>query len=85
MDWVKDGHTPTSMDIRDDRINLFVDLHSNKQTYITRSGPSLRASITWAGQLRRDVQWGVSFLNGAGRVKVCSSAPIVAVHTEYST
>ena len=33
MDWIKNGSKPTSMDVRDDRINLFVNLYSNKQTY----------------------------------------------------
>ena len=33
MDWVKDDDSPTALDVRDDRINLFVDLHSMKQTY----------------------------------------------------
>ncbi|HVS98267.1 MAG TPA: alpha-2-macroglobulin family protein, partial [Puia sp.] len=31
MDWVKDGNSPTALDVRDDRINLFVDLHSMRQ------------------------------------------------------
>ncbi len=33
MDWIKDAATPTALDVRDDRINLFVDLVSSKQTY----------------------------------------------------
>ncbi|WEK35731.1 MAG: MG2 domain-containing protein [Candidatus Pseudobacter hemicellulosilyticus] len=33
MDWIKDAGTPTSLDVRDDRINLFVDLYNSKQTY----------------------------------------------------
>lgn len=33
MDWIKDASTPTSLDVRDDRINLFVNLHSNRQIY----------------------------------------------------
>ena len=33
MDWIKDASTPTSLDVRDDRINLFVDLYSSRQTY----------------------------------------------------
>jgi hypothetical protein len=33
MDWIKNAHTPVSLDVRDDRINLFVDLHSNQQKY----------------------------------------------------
>jgi uncharacterized protein YfaS (alpha-2-macroglobulin family) len=33
MDWIKDEDSPTALDVRDDRINLFVDLHSEKQVY----------------------------------------------------
>ena len=33
MDWIKDGATPTALDVRDDRIHFFVDAISNKQTY----------------------------------------------------
>ena len=33
MEWIKDAGTPTQLDVRDDRINLFVDLNSKKQTY----------------------------------------------------
>jgi len=33
MDWIKDGSTPTALDVRDDRIHFFVDANQNKQTY----------------------------------------------------
>jgi len=33
MDWIKDASNPTSIDVRDDRLHLFVDAHGNKQTY----------------------------------------------------
>jgi len=33
MDWIKDANTPTSLDVRDDRINLFFDLQNKRQTY----------------------------------------------------
>ncbi len=33
MDWIKDASSPTALDVRDDRIHLFVDLSSNKQSY----------------------------------------------------
>jgi uncharacterized protein YfaS (alpha-2-macroglobulin family) len=33
MDWIKDGMTPTALDVRDDRIHFFVDAYNNKQTY----------------------------------------------------
>ena len=33
MDWIKDGATPTALDVRDDRILFFLDLFNTKQTY----------------------------------------------------
>lgn len=33
MDWIKDGATPTALDVRDDRIHFFLDANNNKQVY----------------------------------------------------
>ena len=33
MDWIKDDDSPTALDVRDDRINLFVDLRKMHATY----------------------------------------------------
>ena len=33
MEWIKNDDKPTAMDVRDDRINLFVDARDNKQIY----------------------------------------------------
>ena len=33
MEWIKNAETPVSLDVRDDRIHLFVDLTSEKQVY----------------------------------------------------
>jgi alpha-2-macroglobulin len=33
MEWIKDASAPTALDVRDDRINLFVDADNIKQTY----------------------------------------------------
>jgi uncharacterized protein YfaS (alpha-2-macroglobulin family) len=33
MDWIKDSRSPYSLDVRDDRINIFDDLLSQKQVY----------------------------------------------------
>ncbi|HZE83564.1 MAG TPA: hypothetical protein VE035_04605, partial [Puia sp.] len=71
MDWVKDGHTPTSMDIRDDRINLFVDLHSNKQTYYY-AVRAVSPGIYHMGPVSADAMYNGEYhsYNGAGTVKV---------------
>jgi uncharacterized protein YfaS (alpha-2-macroglobulin family) len=33
MDWIKEASIPVSLDVRDDRINLFVHLKDHRQTY----------------------------------------------------
>ena len=33
MDWIRDAAYPTALDVRDDRIHLFVDLNNNRQNY----------------------------------------------------
>lgn len=33
MDWIRDAATPVSLDVRDDRINLFVDMYNATQKY----------------------------------------------------
>lgn len=33
MDWIKDGESPTALDVRDDRIHFFVDASRSRQAY----------------------------------------------------
>lgn len=33
MDWIKDGSTPTALDVRDDRIHFFVDADQTRKVY----------------------------------------------------
>ena len=33
MDWIKEPGMPRSIDVRDDRIHLFVDAYYNKRTF----------------------------------------------------
>jgi alpha-2-macroglobulin len=33
MDWIKDAYTATALDVRDDRINLFVNSENLRQNY----------------------------------------------------
>lgn len=71
MDWIKDASTPTALDVRDDRINLFVDLKNNRQTYyyavravspgVYRMGP-VAAEAMYNGEYHS--------YHGAGVVKV---------------
>jgi uncharacterized protein YfaS (alpha-2-macroglobulin family) len=33
MEWIKDAAVPTALDVRDDRIHMFIDLNNNRQVY----------------------------------------------------
>ena len=71
MDWIKDASTPTAMDVRDDRINLFVNAGEHKQVYyyavravspgVYRMGP-VSADAMYNGEYHSN--------NGAGIIKV---------------
>ena len=71
MDWIKEASTPTSLDVRDDRINLFADLQNNRQIYyyavravspgIYRMGP-VGAEAMYNGEYHS--------YNGAGTIRV---------------
>src|SRR5262249_18669072 len=71
MDWIKDANAPTALDVRDDRINLFVDLTSVRQTYyyavravspgIYRMGP-VSAEAMYNGEYHS--------YNGGGTIRV---------------
>jgi len=71
MDWIKDGQTPTSLDVRDDRINLFVDLHSNKQAYYY-AVRAVSPGLYHMGPVSADAMYNGEYhsYNGAGTVKV---------------
>jgi uncharacterized protein YfaS (alpha-2-macroglobulin family) len=71
MEWIKDATTPTALDVRDDRINLFDDLRSSRQIYYYavravspgnyRMGP-VSAEAMYNGEYHS--------YNGAGVIKV---------------
>jgi alpha-2-macroglobulin len=71
MDWVKDDYSPTAMDVRDDRINLFVDAHSNKQTYYY-AVRAVSPGIYRMGPVSADAMYNGEYhsYNGAGIIKV---------------
>ncbi len=71
MDWIKDGLTPTALDVRDDRIHFFVDADYNKQTYYY----AVRAVSPGAfkmGPVNADAMYNGEYhsYNGAGIVRV---------------
>jgi len=71
MDWIKDAATPTALDVRDDRINLFVNLYSVRQDYYY----AIRAvspGVYHMGPVSADAMYNGEYhsYNGAGTIKV---------------
>lgn len=71
MDWIKDANTPTQLDVRDDRVNLFVDLTSKMQTYYY-AVRAVSTGIYHMGPISADAMYNGEYhsYNGAGIVKV---------------
>jgi uncharacterized protein YfaS (alpha-2-macroglobulin family) len=71
MDWVKDDNSPTALDVRDDRINLFVDLHSMKQTYYY-AVRAVSPGVYHMGPVSADAMYNGEYhsYNGAGTVRI---------------
>ncbi|MBA4166615.1 MAG: alpha-2-macroglobulin family protein, partial [Chitinophagaceae bacterium] len=74
MDWVKDASTPSSLDVRDDRINLFVDLYSNRQVYYYAVRAVSPGSYV-LGPVAADAMYNGEYhsYNGAGKVRVANN------------
>ena len=71
MDWIKNASEPTALDVRDDRINLFVDATENKQTYYY-AVRAVSPGIYRMGPVSADAMYNGEYhsYNGAGVVKV---------------
>jgi uncharacterized protein YfaS (alpha-2-macroglobulin family) len=71
MDWIKDGSTPTAIDVRDDRINLFVDLNRPRQVYYY-AVRAVSPGIYHMGPISADAMYNGEYhsYNGAGMVTV---------------
>jgi uncharacterized protein YfaS (alpha-2-macroglobulin family) len=71
MDWIKDGATPTALDVRDDRIHFFVDANNNKQTYYYAVRAVSPGSYKM-GPVSADAMYNGEYhsYNGAGVVRV---------------
>ncbi|MBN9386077.1 MAG: alpha-2-macroglobulin family protein [Chitinophagaceae bacterium] len=71
MDWIKDAETPTALDVRDDRINFFVNQRSNRQTYYY-AVRAVSPGIYRMGPVGADAMYNGEYhsYNGAGTVKV---------------
>jgi hypothetical protein len=71
MDWIKGDDSPESLDVRDDRINLFVNLHSMRQVYYYAVRAVSPGSYRM-GPVSADAMYNGEYhsYNGAGTVKV---------------
>ncbi|MEP7279795.1 MAG: MG2 domain-containing protein [Bacteroidota bacterium] len=71
MEWIKDADTPTAMDVRDDRINLFVDLYDNRQTYYY-AVRAVSPGVYKMGPVSADAMYNGEYhsYNGAGVIRV---------------
>ena len=71
MDWIRDASTPTALDVRDDRINLFVDLHNQRQVYYY-AARAVSPGIYHIGPVSADAMYNGEYhsYNGAGMVRV---------------
>lgn len=71
MDWIKDSDSPTALDVRDDRINLFVNQHELKQVYYY-AVRAVSPGTYRMGPVSADAMYNGEYhsYNGAGTVKV---------------
>ncbi len=71
MDWIKDGMSPTALDVRDDRIHFFVDANNNKQTYYY-AVRAVSPGNYKMGPVSADAMYNGEYhsYNGAGQVRV---------------
>jgi alpha-2-macroglobulin len=71
MEWIKDGLLPTELDVRDDRINLFVDLTSNRQVYY-HAVRAVSPGNYVMGPVGADAMYNGEYhsYNGAGKIVV---------------
>ena len=71
MDWIKDAYTPTALDVRDDRINLFVNAENLRQNYYY-AVRAVSPGVYKMGPVSADAMYDGEYhsYNGAGIVKV---------------
>ncbi len=71
MDWIKDGESPTALDVRDDRIHFFVDADRTQQSYYY-AVRVVSPGVFQVGPASADAMYNPEFhsYNGAGKVVV---------------
>jgi uncharacterized protein YfaS (alpha-2-macroglobulin family) len=71
MAWIKDASTPTAIDVRDDRINLFVNSESLRQVYYY-AVRAVSPGVFKMGPISADAMYNGEYhsYNGGGTIKV---------------
>lgn len=71
MDWIKDASTTNSIDVRDDRINLFVDLKASRQVYYY-GVRAVSPGVYKMGPVAADAMYNGEYhsYHGAGTIKI---------------
>ncbi len=71
MDWVKDASTPSALDLRDDRVNLFVDLTRQRQVYYYAVRAVSPGEFTM-GPIGADAMYNAEYhsYHGAGKITI---------------
>jgi uncharacterized protein YfaS (alpha-2-macroglobulin family) len=72
MDWIKDGSEPTALDVRDDRIHFFVDLHRYKPQVYYYAVRAVSPGNYKMGPVSADAMYNGEYhsYNGAGVIRV---------------
>ena len=71
MDWIKNASEPTAMDVRDDRINLFVNLDESRQVYYY-AVRAVSPGVYQMGPVSADAMYNGDYhsYNGAGTITI---------------
>lgn len=72
MDWIKNASTPKAVDVRDDRINFFVDLNEYKPQVYYYAVRAVSPGTYKMGPVSADAMYNGEYhsYNGAGTIKV---------------
>jgi hypothetical protein len=71
MDWIKNASSPTALDVRDDRINLFVNSENLRQDYYY-AVRAVSPGVYKMGPVSADAMYNGEYhsYNGAGTIRV---------------
>lgn len=71
MDWIRDGESPTALDVRDDRIHFFLDATRNRQVYYY-AVRAVSPGLFNMGPVGADAMYNGEYhsYHGAGRIRI---------------